>query len=309
MSREIQLLATGMRTLVEDLGRAGYAHLGVPTAGAADRAVHRLAQRLVGNDESSAGLECLLGGLALRARCHTIVAVTGAPAAVTIDGSAVASARPHALAPGQVLEVGEPTHGLLVYVALAGGVDVAPALGSRSRDTLSGIGPDAVQPDQVLRLGEVDPASARSLQPDAWPLAAAAAPGEGLVRLDATWGPRDDWFTPAARETLASTTWTVRDDSDRVGTRLAGPALERVDGGAGELASEGMVRGAVQVTRAGLPVVFGVDHPTTGGYPVVAVLDPRSCDRLAQCRPGDQVVIRPRTLPGSRAPVKQAGLK
>jgi biotin-dependent carboxylase-like uncharacterized protein len=180
---------------------------------------------------------------------------------------------------GQVLRLGVPTTGLRTYLAVRGGMAVAPVLGSRSTDSLSGLGPDRLVPGAVLPVGP---------EPVEFPLvdvAPVATPPAGVVTLRAVTGPRANWITdPVA---LTATTWTASSRSDRIGMRLEGPALERTS--AGELPSEGMVRGAVQVPSGGEPVLFLADHPVTGGYPVVAVVLDADADRAAQVRPGQGV--------------------
>jgi biotin-dependent carboxylase-like uncharacterized protein len=180
-----------------------------------------------------------------------------------------------------VLEVGRVTAGLRCWLALSGGVDTPPLLGSRSADLLSGLGPEPLAAGQRLPLGAVH-------GPPCWidGLPLPAPPRELLLRLDP--GPRDDWFTPAALRRLTTSVYAVSPASNRIGLRLTGPALERVPG-RGELPSEGMVLGAVQVPPDGLPVVFLADHPTTGGYPVVGVVPAEDLTAAAQATPGTPV--------------------
>jgi biotin-dependent carboxylase-like uncharacterized protein len=270
----------GAHTTIQDLGRPGLAHLGVPRSGALDTPALALANRLVGNAVDAAGLEVTMSGCSFWTTMSVTIAVTGAPAPVTI-------ARRHhghgpvAVRAGALVEIGPPTAGVRTYVAVAGGIDVAPVLGSRSTDTLSGLGPPRVRAGDVLPVGSPLGAQ-RVAMVDFVP-----PPGHGPVRLRIRYGPRDDWFTRGARE-LLETPYTVSAHSNRVGARLAGPALARVDAGR-QLPSEGIVAGAVQVTADGQPLVFLADHPTTGGYPVIAVVDAADLPRLAQARPGDTV--------------------
>jgi biotin-dependent carboxylase-like uncharacterized protein len=287
VSRSVEVLGTGASALVQDAGRPGHAHLGVPRSGWLDPDAARLANRLVGNPDGLAVLECLLGGLRLRTATAMTVAVTGAACSVTAGGRPAAFGEPVSLAGGDELVLGTPVSGLRCYVALAGGVAVEPVLGSRSTDTLSGVGPPRVQAGDVLPVG---------------PAAGEPSPAEGATRLRpgtvvlGLWpGPRADWFADEALATLTTTPYAVDADSDRVGLRLRGPAIERSR--AGELPSEGIVLGAVQVPADGRPLVFLRDHPTTGGYPVVAVVDAADLGRCAQLRPGDQVSFRWRAAP------------
>lgn len=275
--RALEVLETGPLALIQDLGRPGYAHLGVPPSGALDVPALKLANRLVGNAEDAAGVECLLGGPRLRATTSCTVAVTGPSVAVEVDGRPVGSHAPVWLAAGQVVAIGAPATGLRCYLAVSGGIVVDAKLGSRSRDVLSEIGPAPLKKGDVLPLGPSSvPGGADVVLPT-------TAPAELVVRVDP--GPRAHWFEdPAAG--LAKT-WTVTAESNRVGLRLDGPALTRVPEYAErELPSEGLLTGAVQVPPNGLPVVFLADHPTTGGYPVAAVVRQASLPALAQARPG-----------------------
>lgn len=270
--------ATGPLTLLQDLGRPGLAHLGVSPSGAADRAAHRLANRLVGNDEGAATLEVTLGGLAVRATATLFVAVTGAPTTLHLDGVPTASHATVVLRTGSRLVVGLPARGLRSYLAVRGGIAAAPVLGSRSRDVLAGLGPAPLAVGDVLPVG-----TPTAPLPDAERAPAPTAPPALAVRP----GPRLDWFAGDAWSVLVGSVWTVSGDVDRVAARLSGPALRRAV--TGELPSEGLVRGAVQVPASGQPLLFGPDHPVTGGYPVLAVLTGAASDAATQLRPGDPV--------------------
>ncbi len=279
--RAVVVVRPGPLTTVQDDGRDGVAALGVPRAGALDQPARALANRLVGNAPGAAVLETTLGGVALRALTPLVAAVTGAPSPVRVDGRPGAWGAPLRLAAGALLEVGAATDGVRAYVALDGGVDVPPVLGSRSADLLSGLGPPPLAAGQLLPLGAPDGAPS-------WiePLPQPAPPVELLLRLEP--GPRDDWFSPGTLPLLAAARYEVSPASNRIGLRLLGPSLRRLPG-RGELPSEGMVLGAVQVPPDGLPVVFLADHPTTGGYPVVGVVPAADLAAAAQARPGTPV--------------------
>ncbi|WP_280406753.1 biotin-dependent carboxyltransferase family protein [Nocardia carnea] len=280
----IVIEAAGPLATVQDLGRPGWFDSGVGPAGAADRAALRLANRLVGNPETHAGIEVLLGGLTLRAEELVLVAVTGAPAPATVDGTPVGHAGLLCLDPGQVLRLGYTRTGLRSYIGVRGGLDIPPVLGSRSYDTLSGIGPPPLRAGTRLPVGP---------SPGTWPAVDQAPQPDlpELLQIRALPGPRADWFTdPAA---LFTGHWTVGQDTDRVGARLdraAGPPLRRA--GAAELPAEGMALGSVQVPPSGQPVVFLADHPITGGYPVIAVVLDADIDLMAQARPGQRIRFR-----------------
>ncbi|MGA4843227.1 biotin-dependent carboxyltransferase family protein [Streptomyces sp. G45] len=278
--RAVAVVRAGALTTVQDEGRLGHAHLGVPHSGALDRPAAALVNRLVGNSEDAAVLETTLNGCALRPRCPVTVAVGGAPCPVTVAGRPVAWGAAVRVPAGALLEVGAATWGVRSYVALGGGVAVDPVLGSRSTDLLSGLGPPPLVDGAVLPLGEPPAGPARV---DVVPQP--APPHELVLRLAP--GPRVDWFTGAALRTLTTRAYRVSAASNRIGLRTEGPPLERAVHG--ELPSEGMVRGAVQVPPDGRPVVFLADHPTTGGYPVVGVVRRSDLAAAAQAAPGTPV--------------------
>lgn len=293
MTASLHVDRVGGLVTVEDLGRPGFAHLGVTRSGAADRRALRLANRLVGNTDGAAALEVVLGGLVLTAPRGAVLALAGADCPVTVDGRACSVNAVLPVPPGGRVEVGIARAGLRAVLAVRGGVAVAPTLGSRSTDTLAGLGPPAVRAGDTLPVGAVTPGAPWPAVDHA-PVAGLPHPDQ-LVDLDAVLGPRAFWVEPAALQRFWAATWTVGPDSDRVGLRLLGDPLERVRDGdrpLAELPSEGLVRGAVQVPPSGLPVVFGADHPVTGGYPVVAVLTDAACDLAAQLRPGQPVRFR-----------------
>lgn len=271
-----QVVRAGPLTTVQDLGRAGYAHLGVPPSGALDMPSLRRANRLVGNPDGAAALEVTLGGLEIELRRPAYVAVTGAE--VPVRGASCDEVT-H-VEPGDRVRLGTARRGVRAYVAIDGGIDVAPVLGSRSTDVLSGLGPPVVGDGDGLPLG-----SRRS------PTGAARidrTPLHDEVTVTLHPGPRSDWLTDHDR--LYETTWTVSEQSNRVGLRLNGSALPRRDG---ELASEGIVTGAVQLPTSGEPLIFLADHPTTGGYPMIGVVDEAALPLLAQARPGSRLRFTP----------------
>jgi biotin-dependent carboxylase-like uncharacterized protein len=280
----IDILNAGLLTTVQDLGRPGYAHLGVPHSGALDVPALELANHLVGNPPEAAGLETTLRGCTLRTREATVAAVTGAPAEVRVNGHSAPMAAPLVLAPGSTVEVGPARTGVRCYLAFAGGVTVAPVLGSRATDTLSGLGPPP------LRAGDLVPLGNRWGEPALLDTVRNRRTIWDEITLAVTIGPRDDWFTEDALRTLLSTPYSLSTKSNRVGARMIGESLTRAE--AGELPSEGIVLGAVQVPADGQPLVFLADHPTTGGYPVVAVVDRVDLPLLAQARPGAIVRFR-----------------
>ena len=289
----LRIISPGLQSLIQDLGRTGHAGLGVSAAGALDRASLRRANRLVGNAASAAVIETVAGGLQVRAVGDQVLAVTGAPGELTITAGdhgvasdrTVPMATPFALLDGETLSLGAPAGGFRSYVALRGGVDVPPVLGSRSTDTLAGLGPAPLAAGRTLAAGgstESGVVGHPEVQPD--------FPDAGVTVLDVVPGPRSDWFDRAALDSLTAQEWTVKPQSNRVGMRLDGTPLRRTRDG--ELASEGTVSGALQVPPEGLPVLFLADHPVTGGYPVIAVVVDAHLDRAGQIPIGGTIRFR-----------------
>ncbi len=271
----LEVLGKGPLATVQDLGRPGYAHLGVSRSGALDQPALERANTLVGNPVAAAGLELSLGRFSALFHTDALVAVTGATAPVSVGGEEVSPVV--RVREGQTLEVGAPTKGMHCYLAVSGGIDVPPVLGSRSTDTLSGLGPTPLAVGDRLPFGDETGS----------PGEGAAAPvyrDEILVRV--RFGPREDWFRSAEELTWNRYTMGM---ANRIGARLNGPGLARAV--AAELPSEGLVAGAVQVPGNGKPIVFLADHPTTGGYPVIAVVHPADLPLIAQARPGTSVVF------------------
>ncbi len=297
--RRLQVLQPGPLATIQDLGRAGLAHLGVPPSGAADTESLRQANYLVENDAGAACLEVTLGRLVLRFEFDAVVAVTGAPAPIRVGRASnsrlggerandreLTPATAFAVAAGSVLRLGPPATGLRSYVAIDGGIGVRPVLGSRSADCLSGLGPAPLRPGEWLPVER--PRSHQKEPRDARPrMAEPALAGAGPVELRAIAGPRDDWFVAAALDALTAGVYVVSPASNRTGLRLTGPELRRSR--QSELPSEGMATGSVQVTHDGQPILLLADHPTTGGYPVIAVVVSADLGRAAQLRPGQQV--------------------
>ncbi|MGW5640752.1 5-oxoprolinase subunit C family protein, partial [Streptomyces sp. NPDC003832] len=214
--RALVVVRAGALTTVQDTGRPGHAHLGVPRSGALDGPAAALANRLVGNPAGAAVLETTLTGVSVRPRSPLTAAVTGAHCAVAVDGRPAAWGAPVRVPAGALLEVGPAVAGVRGYLAVSGGIAVDPVLGSRSTDLLSGLGPAPLADGAVLPLGRPGALPARvdvAPQP--------APPGELLLGVSP--GPRDDWFTPAALRTLLTCTYRVSPASNRIGLRTEGP--------------------------------------------------------------------------------------
>ncbi len=288
MSATLEVLAPGPLTTVQDGGRPGLGALGVSPSGACDRRSFRLANRLVANAEDTAALELTFGGLGLRARGDVELAAAGARCPVVLEDRRGRHELAHDavlwVPSGSVVRLGPPETGLRTYVAVRGGVAVDPVLGSRSTDVLAGLGPAPLRAGDVLPVGP-DPPDLPTVE-----LAPVPDPPGGDLELHVLLGPREDWLGDAGLTALLARTWTVGSESNRTGMRLEGEPVPRAR--EGELRSEGMVRGAVQVPPSGLPVLFLADHPVTGGYPVIGYVVDDDVDRCAQLRPGQTVRFR-----------------
>lgn len=296
----LEIVRAGLPVLVQDLGRPGLAHLGVSASGAADARALRAANRAVGNASDAAALEIAGGAVELRSHADHVVAVTGALATAritTADGETldVEHGRAIALEPGDRLRLGAVTRGLRVYVSVRGRLDIPTVLGSASTDTLAGLGPAPLRAgdriDVVTAPGGAAGAGLEAVAVDGADAPPMPAPGDE-VELDVVLGPRTDWFTAAAIDTLSAQSWLVTPASDRVGLRLDGETpLERAR--EGELESEGVVAGSIQVPRSGQPVLFLADCPLTGGYPVIGVVATHHLDAAGQLSPGTRIRFRP----------------
>lgn len=268
---------------VQDLGRFGLRAIGVASAGAADPTSLRIANRLLGNAPTDAAIEVTLGGFRVTAQQNTWISLSGGEAPVMIDDRPVGLWSAHRLAAGETLSIGYLERGARIYVGVHGGVDEPLVLGSRSTDTMSGLGPAPLAVGRELTIGV--PSSAvppNDLTP--W-----RVPGDA-VTVQVRQGPRREMFSRDAWRMLTSAEWTVSANADRVGLRLDGPGLERID--EREIASEGMVIGALQVPPSGRPVILLGDGPVTGGYPVIGVVAFRDLDALGQLRPGSVIRFR-----------------
>ena len=287
----------GPHTLIVDAGRVGWAHLAITKSGAADRRAYQRANRLVGNPPDAAALEIFLGPLRLRLTAASTVALTGVQTAMRVElpaGSRAVDCESTVTLPaGCVVEIPPFQQGLRGYLAIRGGWACAATLGSRSTDTLSGLGPAPVRSgDPVLIYDAAD----RFPQHDANVVAfRARAHNDGPFPLRLLPGPRTGRYSELHKWVL-SRDWSVSSASDRVGVRLEpnqstdfapAPAPENT----AATPSEPLVRGAVQVPPDGCPVIMGPDHPTTGGYPVVGVVTEHDCDALSQLRPGEPVLF------------------
>lgn len=281
------VLSTAFPITIQDEGRPGQGGQGVSAAGALDTGSLRRANRRVGNVSAAAVMEITLGPVRLAVDEPVTLALEGAAdrAEIEADGRSIPVdlSRPFALDPGDVLILPPPSRGMRTYLAVRGGFDAAPVMGSASRDTLAHIGPEPLVNGSVLSFAHL-PAGA--VDPTPAPVRILPAAGD-LVDIAVTLGPRTNWFTPETLASFLAQEWTVSPLSSRVGMRLEG--TEPLTRETRELPSEGTETGAIQIPHSGQPVFFLADHPLTGGYPVIANVLPDELDRAAQIPPGARI--------------------
>ncbi|MBX6321879.1 MAG: biotin-dependent carboxyltransferase [Rhodospirillaceae bacterium] len=294
----IEVLKPGLETSIQDLpGRIGYWEQGFPPSGPFDAWSFRLANLLVGNPPEAAGLECQFIGPTLRFARPAVVAVTGADMAPTVDGNPVPMWQSLRLEAGQVLALGPARCGARAYVAVAGGIDTPPVLGSRSTFHMAGVGGldgYALKQGQSLPvgLGGTPPAAARRVKADRRP----------DIRPRSEWtievvrGPNDDWIDAAGHERFLAGLWRVQAKSNRTGLRLSGPPWsfapratnKRPEHGQhpSNILDHGYPLGAINLAGE-TPIILAVDGPSTGGFINPYTVPTAAFWKLAQTRPGD----------------------
>ena len=267
---------TGFAT-VQDHGRPGHAHLSVPPSGAFDRDSHDFANRLVGNAPLAATLELTRATIQFKFDEQTTIAVTGAPTSIIIEGRQRDSHRGIVVPANTTVLVATQHLGMRSYLAVRGGIASELIMGSRAYDELSRIGTPPVQSGDSFTIGsdaDATPAVARQVS--------SGVNLSDFVTLHVHKGPR--WGFCTNSSALVENDYTVTGQLNRIGLRLSGPAIEWNTNE--RLPSEGMLTGAIQIAADGQPILFGPDHPTTGGYPVIAVVDERDISTVAQLVPG-----------------------
>lgn len=283
----IAVVKPGLLTTVQDLGRRGYRAFGMPLAGAIDARSHALANLLAGNDPAAATLELTLLGPTLRFEGAAYVGLCGADLAAKLDGAPVANGTGFPVRAGGELAFGAAASGCRAYLAVRGGLAVAPVLGSRATYTRAALG--GFQ-GRMLKAGDLlplTPGAARGARARrALPAELVPRPG-GELRLRVLLGPQDDRFTAEARATFAEAAYVVTNRNDRMGYQLEGPPLRHRE--QADIVSDALCPGAVQVPGSGMPIVMMADCQTTGGYAKLATVLAPDVARLGQARLGDRV--------------------
>ena len=285
-----EVLSPGIMSTVQDLGRFGCARYGVAASGALDGFAVRVGNLLVGNDENAAVVETTLMGLRIKVLRDTVVAVTGGDLQARTGGETLPGWRSHLVREGETIAFSGPLSGFRSYLAVAGGIHVAPVMGSRSTNLASGFGGFEGRP---LRKGDilaVEPVkdavrcADRGFMPEAVP--AYASPW----RLRVVWGPQDDHFSEAGKQTFVTAPFTVSPDSDRTGIRLKGAVVARKPGMEESIISEGILSGAIQVPGDGQPIII-LGETASGGYRKISTVISADLPLLGQITPGDEVAF------------------
>jgi antagonist of KipI len=281
----IQVQSPGLLTTVQDLGREGFGPLGVSPSGAADAISLRLGNRLVGNAEGAAALEMTLLGGTFVFPHGAILALTGSDFAATLDGSPLSLWTSVEVKPGQALRVGSTRSGARCYLCVQGGIIVKPFLGSASTHLLSGLGGHQGRP---LRKGDalqIGPATASFPKKSITPQALQHLSPRKVLRV--TPGPQSDWFPESSQQLFYKSAYRVAEESNRMGLRLEDQHIAQRS--SGEMITEGVSIGAVQITAGGLPIILFVEQQTTGGYAKIANVISADLHSLGQLRPRDEI--------------------
>jgi biotin-dependent carboxylase-like uncharacterized protein len=297
----IRVLEPGALTTVQDLGRPGQLRYGIPPSGPVDRAAFVLANRLVGNPDGAAGLECTVVGPRFECQAPCAMAVTGAAMPVAINGQEAEAWRTLPLRPGDVVRLGPARAGVRAYVAFSGGIDVPPVLGSRAtyvRGRLGGLEGRALRRADVLRLFPAPPPRPRRVRPEAVPSYA----DEPEIRV--VLGPQDDAFTEEGLQAFLTGPYEMLPQSDRMGARLRGPRITHRRGH--DIISDGIALGSIQVPGDGQPIVLLVDRQSTGGYTKVATVCSFDIGRLGQVKPGQRLRFRALSLADAHRALQQS---
>lgn len=291
MSKEIKVVNAGLLTTIQDKGRYGFQASGVQVSGVMDGIAAELANALVGNKAEAAVLECTFLGPELEFQAESLVAVTGGMPELLLDGQAVQPYMAIKVRQGQRLKVGAQKDGMRAYIAVAGGIDVPEAMGSRSTNLKLGIGGidgRKLAAGDMLPVGKPAEAGLAMLQ-GRQALRQMPVPQQtaGIKRIRVVLGPQEDYFSQAAIEAFQTEIYRVSNDSDRMGYRLEGKAVEKTK--TQDLITDGIVFGSVQIPPNGQPIIMLADHQTTGGYPKLATVATADLPVLAQSKPGDQL--------------------
>ena len=306
--KSIEVLAPGLQTTIQDLGRFGYGHYGVPASGALDFFSLRIANRLVDNSENLACLETTLMGLHLKALTDVCVAVTGADLQLQVNKQPLKMWCSHVVHKGDILSFVGPRSGCRAYIAFGGGIITAPVLGSQSTNLFSGFGGiegRSLQKGDYLSIDSPQmklSMAARSLKSQWIP----EYPCAWTLRI--VWGPQDDDFTNKGKQTLTHTLYKVSPQSDRSGIRLEGAEIKRKTDTPESIISEGLISGSIQVPGDGKPIII-LAETVSGGYRKIATIITADLHLLGQIKPGDEIQFTAISLEEANRALDEAGHK
>lgn len=281
----VKVVIPGPLTTVQDAGRYGYMNSGIGTSGVMDEVSYKKANYLVGNENGEAVLEVTLFGGTMEFTEDAVIAVTGATMDVKINEEPTEMYRAYQVKAGDILSLGMVTAGCRTYVAFAGGIDVPVVLGSRSTNLkckMGGYEGRALAAGDIFEIGKngrsYEALKDRMAKPDVY---------TSPITVRVIEGPQEEYFTEVGKKTFYNETYTISDQSDRMGYRMEGASIESVNGT--DIISDGIALGSIQVPTNGKPIILLADRQTTGGYAKIATVCSFDIPKLVQGKPGDQV--------------------
>lgn len=287
----IKIINGGLMTTVQDKGRFGYQASGMQVSGVMDRYSAIIANALAGNDADAALLETTFIGPEIEAQERLLVAVTGGQPIISIDGRDAAPYRTHVLQPGQRLKVAGMKSGIRAYIAIAGGIDVPVVMGSRSTNLklkIGGCSGRKLNAGDILPVGKASEQAKNVMEGNASARSISIQQDASSVKtIRIVLGPQNNYFSQETLDALEQAEYSITNESDRMGYRLSGPAIEKTI--TKDLITDGIVFGSIQIPPNGQPIIMMADHQTTGGYPKVGTVISADLSVLAQCTPGTKL--------------------
>ncbi|WP_319370475.1 biotin-dependent carboxyltransferase family protein [uncultured Ilyobacter sp.] len=290
--KEFEILNSGPLTLIQDSGRYGYQKSGVPVSGAMDSFSYKVANMLLGNNENEAVLEFTMLGPKIKFRSHCTIAITGGESFPKVNGNSMPTWESIKISPEDELSFSIMGSGCRGYISFSGGIDVPEIMGSRStymKARIGGFEGRQLKSGDILKLKNLEFSSFEKKLPQKYkPLFS------DHYELRVILGPQDDYFTPKGIDTFLSKIYNITNECDRMGVRLEGEKIEHVSGG--DILSDGIVAGSIQVPGHGKPIIMMADCQTTGGYTKIATVISSDLKKLAQARPGDTLSFKEITV-------------
>lgn len=281
----MKIITAGPLSTIQDAGRFGYVKSGIGTSGCLDQASYQTANKLLQNVQGEAVIEATLMGPTITFDSDCVCCITGADMLPMLDHTSVPMYQPFFIRAGQTLSMSMAVNGCRSYIAFAGGIDVPVVLKSRSTNLkchLGGYKGRSLQNGDILSLGHSTADAAALLKNKADKPVFSASVTARVIE-----GPQADYFTDKGKQDFYHHTYIVSQESDRMGYRLDGTAIENVNGV--DIVSDGIALGSIQVPPNGKPIVLLADRQTTGGYAKIATVISKDIPKLAQLKPGDQI--------------------